>query len=123
MMNLKEFIKSYIDDSYVGNKEFSWELVPGDGSKRIFYRLSNNQNSFIVMANSPIESNSEKENISYLKIGEHLFRKGIPVACIYRYDLDHGWFIMEDLGKMSLQKIVQNSKNRTEMYKRGLLSF
>ena len=118
MMNPREFVKSYIDDTYVGNKEFSWEILPGDGSKRIFYRLSNNQDSFIVMANPPIERNAEKENISYLKIGEHLFRKGIPVACIYRYDLDHGWFIMEDLGKMSLQKTVQNSKNRTGMYKR-----
>jgi len=117
-MNPREFVKSYIDDTYVGNKEFSWEILPGDGSKRIFYRLSNNQDSFIVMANPPIERNAEKENISYLKIGEHLFRKGIPVACIYRYDLDHGWFIMEDVGKMSLQKIVQNSKNRIGMYKR-----
>ena len=118
MMNLKEFVKSYIDDTYVGNNKFNWKILPGDGSKRIFYRLSNNQDSFIVMANPPIEKNAEKENISYLKIGEHLFRKGIPVACIYRYDLDHGWFIMEDLGKMSLQKIVQNSKNRIGMYKR-----
>jgi len=118
MMNLKEFINSYIDDTYIENKEFSWEIVPGDGSKRTFYRLSNNQDSFIIMANPPIERNAEKENISYLKIGEHLFSKGISVACIYRYDLDHGWFIMEDLGKISLQKIIQNSKNRIGMYKR-----
>lgn len=118
MMSLKKFVKSYIDDTYVDNKEFSWEILPGDGSKRIFYRLSNNQDSFIVMANPPVDENADKENNSYLKIGEHLFRKGIPVACIYWYDLDHGWFIMEDLGKMSLQKIVQNSKNRIGMYKR-----
>ncbi len=118
MINLKEFVKSYIDNTCVDNREFSWEILPGDGSKRIFYRLSNNQDSFIVMANPPIERNAEKENISYLKIGEHLFKKGIPVACIYRYDLDHGWFIMEDLGKMSLQEIVLNSNNRIDIYKR-----
>jgi aminoglycoside/choline kinase family phosphotransferase len=118
MMSLKEFVKSYIDDTYVDNNKFSWEIVPSDGSKRIFYRLSSDQDSFIVMNYPPIEKSEEKENISYVKIGEHLFKQGIPVACIYRYDLDHGWFIMEDLGKISLQKTVQNSKNRTGMYKR-----
>jgi len=118
MMDLKEFVKSYIDDTCVDNKEFSWEILPGDGSKRIFYRLSNNQGSFIVMANPPLKKNVEKENSSYLKIGEHLFSKGIPVACIYRYDLDHGWFIMEDLGTTSLQEIACNSNNRIGIYKR-----
>jgi len=116
-MNLKEFVKSYIDDTYADNKEFSWEIVPGDGSKRIFYRLSNNQGSFIVMANPPIEKNVEKENSSYLNIGKHLFSKGIPVACIYRYDRDNGWFIMEDLGNTSLQEIALNSNNRIDIYK------
>jgi len=118
MMDLKEFVKAYIDDTYVDNNEFSWEILPGDGSKRIFYRLSNNQGSFIVMANPPLKTNVEKENSSYLNIGKHLFSKGIPVACIYRYDRDHGWFIMEDLGKMSLQEIACNSNNRIDIYKR-----
>jgi len=118
MMNLKEFVKSYIDDTFVNNKEFQWTRLPGDGSKRIFYRLSNNQGSFIIMANPPVEKNAEKENISYLKIGKHLYIKGIPVACFYRYDLDHGWFIMEDLGQKSLQEIALSSNNCIGIYKR-----
>ncbi|TET99247.1 MAG: hypothetical protein E3J23_05260 [Candidatus Stahlbacteria bacterium] len=117
-MNLKEFVKSYIDDTYVDNKEFNWERLPGDGSKRIFYRLSNEQGSFIVMDNPPVEGNAEKENISYLKIGKHLFSKGITVACIYRYDLEHGWFIMEDLGQKNLQEIAISSSDRINLYKR-----
>ena len=117
-MDLKEFVKSYIDDTYVDNKEFTWKRLPGDGSKRIFYRLSNDQGSFIVMDNPPVEGNAEKENISYLKIGKHLFSKGIPVACIYRYDLNHGWFILEDLGKTNLQEIAEGSKDRIGIYKK-----
>ena len=117
-MDLKKFVKSYIDDTCLDKKEFQWEIVPSDGSKRIFYRLSNNQNSFIVMVNTPLERKAEKENISYLKIGEHLFSKGIPVACIYRYNLDHGWFILEDLGKTSLQEVALQSNNRIDIYKR-----
>jgi len=118
MMNLKEFVKSYIDNTYIDNKEFIWKRLPGDGSKRIFYRLSNEQGSFIVMDNPPVEGNAEKENISYLKIGKHLFSKGITVACIYRYDLEHGWFIMEDLGQKNLQEIAISSSDRINLYKR-----
>ena len=117
MMDLKEFVKSYIDDTYIDNKEFRWKRLPADGSKRIFYRLSNDQGSFIVMDNPPKERSIEKENISYLKIGKHLFSKGIPVACIYRYDLEHGWFIMEDLGQKNLQEIAISSSNRINLYK------
>jgi len=118
MMNLKEFVKSYIDDTCIDNKEFNWKRLAGDGSKRIFYRLSNNKGSFIIMTNPPIERHAEKENTSYLRIGQHLFSKGVPVACIYRYDLDHGWFIMEDLGQKDLQEIAISSNNPISIYKR-----
>jgi len=118
MMKLKEFVKSYIHDTYTDNKEFQWTRLPGDGSKRVFYRLSNNKDSFIAMANPPTERNMEKENISYLMIGKHLFSKGAPVACIYRYDLDHGWFIMEDLGQKNLQQIAASSNTSLGIYKR-----
>ena len=117
-MDLKVFFKSYIDDTYADNREFQWARLPGDGSRRIFHRLSNDQGSFIIMANPPVEKKVEKENISYLKIGKHLYSKGIPVACFYRYDLEHGWFIMEDLGKEHLQEIAIGSHDRVGIYKR-----
>jgi len=117
-MDLRKFVRSYIDDTYTDNREFTWERLPGDGSRRIFYRLSNDQGSFIIMDNPPVEKKVEKENISYLKIGKHLYSKGIPVACFYRYDLDHGWFIMEDLGQENLQAIAIGSSDCTGIYKR-----
>jgi aminoglycoside/choline kinase family phosphotransferase len=117
-MDLTNFVQSYIDNTYLEKKEFMWERLPADGSKRIFYRLSNNQDSFIIMINPPLESNAEKENVSYLKIGQHLLSKGIPVAHIYRYDIAHGWFIMEDLGINNLQEIALRVYDRTSIYKR-----
>ena len=117
-MKLREFVRAYIDDTYGDNKAFNWKRLPGDGSKRSFYRLTNNQGSFIVMANPPVEGNAQKENISYLMIGKHLFSKGVPVARIYRYDLDHGWFIMEDLGQKKLQEIALSSRNSMDTYKK-----
>jgi len=118
MMNLQGFVETYQDDTESGSKESSWTKLPADGSKRIFYRVSNEKGSCIVMANPPTERNVEKENLSYLKIGKHLFSKGIPVPCIYRFDLDHGWFIIEDLGEQNLQEIAVKSDSRITIYKK-----
>lgn len=119
-MDLKGFVKSYVAETYPESREFAWRKVPSDGSKRTFYRLSDNLDSLIVMEYPPSERSAEKENISYLRIGEHLLSKGIPVARIFRCDLEHGWFIMEDLGQSKLQEIALSSENRIDMYKRVL---
>ena len=123
IMGLKEFFKSYLDDSGIEDKGFTWSRLAGDGSNRIFYRLSNNQRSFIIMDHPPAEENAAKENISYLKIGEHLLNKGIPVPFIYKYDLESGRFIMEDLGDNSLQQAALGSEDPIGIYKKvvGLL--
>jgi len=120
MMDLRGFVKSYIDETYPMDREFAWRRLPGDGSKRAFYRLSAEQGSFIVMEYVPSDMAAEKENISYLRIGEHLLGKGIPVARIFRYDLEHGWFIMEDLGQSNLQELALSTENRIDIYKRVL---
>ncbi len=120
MMDLKGFVKSYVDETYPMRRQFTWQEVPSDGSKRAFYRLSDEQGSFMVMEFPPSERTAEKENLSYLRIGEHLLGKGIPVARIFRYDLEHGWFIMEDLGQRNLQEIALSSEYRIDIYKRVL---
>jgi aminoglycoside/choline kinase family phosphotransferase len=119
-MDLRGFVKSYMDETYPISKGIAWQRLPSDGSKRAFYRLSAEHGSFIVMEYPPSKSAAEKENFSYLRIGEHLLGKGIPVARIFSYDLQHGWFIMEDLGKHNLQEIALSSGNRIDIYKRVL---
>lgn len=119
-MDLKGFIKAYIDETYPGNRKFAWQRLPSDGSKRAFYRLSDNRDSFIVMDYPPLERAAERENLSYLRIGEHLLSKGFPVARIFRYDLEHGWFIMEDLGRKNLQESALSSGTRMDLYKRAI---
>jgi aminoglycoside/choline kinase family phosphotransferase len=119
-MDLRGFVKSYITETYPTGWEFEWRRLPGDGSKRVFYRLSADEGSFIVMEYAPSDTAAEKENLSYLKIGEHLLSKGIPVARIFRHDLEYGWFIMEDLGHRNLQEIALSTENRIDIYKRVL---
>ena len=119
-MILEEFAKTYLDEISLTYSGFTWEMVPSDGSLRIFYRLSNDQVSYIVMANPPRDENVRRENSSYLKIGSHFHGKGIPVPALYRYDLDHGFFIMEDLGRRNLQEVVLSSDDHTELYKTAI---
>ncbi len=119
-MGLKKFAMTYIDETSLTNKEFAWKRLPADGSRRIFYRLSNEEGSYVVMANPPRDKTAQGENISYLNIGKHLFTKGIPVPVIYGYDLDHGWFIMEDLGQENVQEIARRSSDRIALY-RGII--
>jgi len=119
-MSLEEFVRTYLDEISLAYSAFAWERVPADGSRRIFYRVSSDQVSYIVMANPPRDENIKRENYSYLKIGSHFHGKGIPVPAIYRYDLDYGWFIMEDLGRRNLQEVALSSDDHTDLYKTAI---
>jgi len=120
IMALKDFVRTYITETYPRDWAFEWRRLPADGSKRAFYRLIAEQGSFIVMEYAPSDMAAGKENLAYLRIGEHLLGKGIPVARIYRYDLEHGWFIMEDLGQRNLQEIALSTENRIATYEKVL---
>jgi N-acetylmuramate 1-kinase len=116
-MNIADFVQSYADNT-IGNRTFYWTRLPADGSRKIFYRLRSDRESYIIMINPPVTENAEKENLSFLKIGNHLFEKKIPVACIYKYDLANGWFIIEDLGTKDLQTAFAHSHNIIPLYKK-----
>jgi len=92
--------------------------VAGDGSKRTFWRIrvSESNGSYIAMENAPTDDFLKRENVAYLSIGRHLRDKGLPLPEIYRFDLDKGWFIMEDFGDVSLQTACLNAKERLPHY-------
>jgi len=71
--------------------------------------------NFILMINPPIDPLINKENISFYRIGKHLFSKDIRVPEIIKCDIKHGLFILQDLGNMHLQDIP-SSKNRELLY-------
>jgi aminoglycoside/choline kinase family phosphotransferase len=52
-----------------------------------------------------------EENVAFLAFSRHFRRHGLPVPEIYAEDLDHGAYLEEDLGDMSLFEFL--SKNRT----------
>ena len=92
--------------------------IAGDGSTRTFWRIGDPKSEFscIAMENAPTDDFSRRENAAYLNIGRHLRDKGLPLPEIYRFDLDKGWFIMEDFGEVSLQTACERAKERVSLY-------
>ena len=118
--SINEFINVFLKDRGLPTNEIESYSLAGDGSRRLFRRLilSNSSPTFIVMENPPNNEYLKKENLAYLMIGKHLFKKGMPIPEIYSFDLENGWFILEDMGDRSLQDEAFHSKNRIVLYKK-----
>ena len=67
------------------------EPLAMDGSHRRYFRL---QGRGLVVLHGP----DPAENLAWLRIGRHLWFRGLPLPRIYDYDLDRGFFMLEDLG-------------------------
>jgi hypothetical protein len=120
--SLNDFIKAFLKNRGLPFKEFKIHPIAGDGSKRLFIRIITPYpgNTFVVMINFPSNEYLNKENLAYLMINKHLFKKGLPVPEIYRFDLTNGWFIVQDMGDRSLQDKALNNKNRMVLYEKTL---
>jgi len=120
--DLKKYIQFFLKDRGLAFEGLEAQPLAGDGSRRIFWRFTPpvSSDSFIAMSNRPVDDFTRRENLAYVMIGKHLRSKKIPVPEIYRYDLDHGWFIMEDLGQTNLQDVVLSSDNPLPIYEKVL---
>lgn len=109
---MKAFVREFLGEPGV------FSPVAGDGSKRVFWRIGDPKSglSYIAVENAPTDDFSKRENAAYLYIGRHLRDKGLPLPEIYRFDLDTGWFIVEDFGEVSLQIASQKERERLAYY-------
>jgi len=72
------------------------------GSERRFFRLPGPEP--VVLLHHPTPPGGKvSENDSYILIGRHLRRQGIPVPEIYAYCPEEGWLLLEDVGDLSLE--------------------
>ncbi len=117
---ITEFIRAFLKSIGLPTKKLECRLLPGDGSRRLFWRilLPKSGTSFIAMENAPTDAISRRENLAYLRIGMHLFKKDLPVPEIHQFDLANGWFIMEDMGDRSLKEVVSSQKSRVPLYEK-----
>ena len=110
--------------------------LKGDGSDRIWYRLTAEPesgegsgvnspdarekvvaNRSLVMVDHGIKKQSTASEIdAFVTIGRHLQNSGIPVPEIYLHDTFSGWAFMEDLGDLNLQETVQKTRCSSQIY-------
>ena len=76
------------------------EPITPDGSARQFLRLTAPGLSLVAMANP----GHPPENRAWLGLARHLGALGLPVAQVVAVDPEGGRFLMEDLGRTSLQQ-------------------
>ncbi|MFH1479730.1 MAG: phosphotransferase [Pseudomonadota bacterium] len=119
---MKTAILEFLKERNQATEGLSFKGLPGDGSRRIFWRITAREpgDSLIAMANPPADDAAGRENYAYLRIGRHLRSKGAPLPEIYRHDLEKGWFIMEDMGQMSLQDLVSSGEDPLPAYEKVL---
>ena len=117
---MKTFICAFLEEKGVLTKDFRWQAIPADGSTRSFWRISVPTSGirYFAMENTPNTPFQNRENIAYLEIGKHLFKKGLPIPQIYRADLTTGRFIMEDMGDTNLQECVVKQKEKVPIYQK-----
>lgn len=83
------------------------EPLAGDGSDRKWYRLKSGGRSLVMVDHGIADPEARcSEAQSFVAIGKHLLRHGIPIARQYAADTFSGLVVMDDLGDDHLQRIV-----------------
>jgi aminoglycoside/choline kinase family phosphotransferase len=71
--------------------------LAGDGGSRRYYRLTGRG---LLALHGP----DRRENLAWLRIGRHLWFKGLPLPRFRAHDLERGFFLLDDLGDGRLDK-------------------
>ena len=96
--------------------------LAGDGSDRVFYRLSQDRHTMILADHGITLNEPVCEAAAYERIGRHLMNRGIPVPKIYWGDRFAGQVYLEDLGDTHLETVVKrgNVDHTRSLYRDAL---
>jgi len=86
---LQQWLQSFITD-----KDYSLAPASSDASFRRYFRLSQQNGSYIVMDSPP----EHEDNQAFIKVATLLEQNGLNVPHIYQQDLQRGFLILSDLG-------------------------
>ena len=119
MTSLLELAASQFNLKQDKIKNIQVHKLAGDGSDRIWYRVSHQNKSFIVGDHGICLPDTEPlmQLYSFVHIGRHLFSKGIPVPRILNYDILSGMVIMEDLGDVHLETLARQQNGILSLVK------
>lgn len=95
--------------------EFKLTVASSDASFRRYFRVEQEQSTWIVMDAPP-----EHEDVdSFVKIGEFLAQFAIHVPKIYAKDMQQGFLLLSDLGNTSFLSVL-NSTSADGLYNKAI---
>ena len=96
-------------EKWSGKKAIQFSPLPPSGSYRQYFRISGKEKSAIGVYNEDV-----KENIAFLSLTKHFFKKGLNVPEIYSEDIKKNIYLIQDLGNKTLYKYLSETrKNRS----------
>jgi aminoglycoside/choline kinase family phosphotransferase/choline kinase len=100
-------------------KDIQVQKLAGDGSDRLWYRVSHDNSSFILGDHGIClpDTESLKQITAFIHIGRHLFSQGIPVPRILNHDRLSGMVILDDLGDVHLEALAKQQKDTPALVK------
>ena len=119
MTSLLELAASQFNLKQDKIKKIQVHKLAGDGSDRLWYRVSHENQSFIVGDHGICLPDTEPlmQLNSFIHIGRHLFLKNIPVPRILNYDKFSGMVIMDDLGDVHFEALARQQKGTLSLMK------
>lgn len=113
-LNREQLLQSWLA-AYFPHANVRIKIIAGDASFRRYFRVSMNDDTYIVMDAPP-----DKERCDhYVAIARAFDRLGLHVPKIFAQDLNHGFLLLSDLGD-SLLLSVLNETNVDASYKRAM---
>ena len=94
-------------------KAIQIDKLAGDGSDRLWYRATFQQQSYVICDHGICLPDSEAflQINAFVRIGHHLLAKQIPVSSILNHDVLSGMVILDDLGDVHLETLIKQENN------------
>ena len=105
----KEVLKRLFRE-YSGKEADIFSALPPAGSNRKYFRLGITDGISAIGA----FNNDVAENRAFLNFSSHFRSKGLPVPGIFRISDDYRYYLMEDLGNISLKDLVDKHRTDTD---------
>ncbi len=103
IMAPQAFQRAYPDYS---EDEIFYEQIKGDGSDRIWYRVSSGGRPLIAVDHGIRKTRAVAEVDAFIHIGKHLYTLGLPVPEIFLDDPFSGLVFLQDLVSTHLQDVI-----------------
>ncbi|HKK91588.1 MAG TPA: nucleotidyltransferase family protein, partial [Desulfobacteraceae bacterium] len=100
-------------------RDIAIERLAGDGSDRSWFRARHKSRSLVIVHHGiqPPLPGKNSEAGALVKIGTHLFNKGVPVPAVKHADRFSGTVAMADLGDTHLQRVIEQEPFRSSIVK------